>query len=460
MIAGTQSGAGKTSVTLALMAAFRAAGLTVQGFKVGPDYIDPSYHAVATGRPSHNLDVWMCGPETAQALFVQKARSAELSIIEGVMGLYDGFGSQDDLASTAQMAKLLNAPVLLVLNAQSLSRSAAAIVKGFQTFDPEVKIAGVILNKVGSARHLQLVEESVRYYTGLPVLGALFRDAKVEIPERHLGLMTASENKELSQCLANLRVLSSGNLGAHESGFSLEAIRRLAMEAGDLFPRALPSLAIKKCSNAPRIGVAQDRAFNFYYQANLDLLEELGARLVPFSPLCDAALPKGLSALYFGGGFPEVYAQELADNAPLLRQIRDQARSGLPIYAECGGLIYLSEELETFDGKRYSMAGAVPGKILMKQRLQNFGYKAGTLTRDSVLGVKGTVVRGHEFHYSDRIFDADEQCAYELLDRRSQKTVREGFAQENLLASYLHLHFLANPAWAETFVSKAAVPQF
>lgn len=463
IIAGTQSGVGKTSVSLALMAAFERAGHRVQAFKVGPDYIDPSYHKIATGYPSHNLDSWLLSQETINWLFQTKSESVDISIIEGVMGLYDGLGGKEETASTAQIAKLLKAPVILVLDARNLSRSAAAIVKGYQSFDPEIKICGVILNKVGSVKHLELLKEAIEYYTDVPVVGAIFRDQKVQIPERHLGLMTASENMELHHCLNSLIELTKGKVELNQSGIDLEKIFKIAKDVPSLLSCApspsIPFLPPLKKENRGgfgiRIGFAYDRAFSFYYQANLDLLNDLGVELIPFSPLKDEKISESISALYFGGGFPEIHANELEKNSHLKSQIRRCIKSGMPVYGECGGLMYLSEFIETLDGKSYSMVGAIPGKIVMAQKLQNFGYKEGKMVEDTILGSKGDLVRGHEFHYSTRGCVDEGTVPYELLSRKSEQTQLEGYVKNSLLASYLHLHFFSNPEWAKKFVQAA-----
>ena len=456
IIAGTQSGVGKTSISLALMKAFTAAGLKVQAFKVGPDYIDPSYHSVATGSPSYNLDSWLLKKETIEWLFQVKSKPADISIIEGVMGLYDGFESKKDNGSTAQIAKMLSAPVILVVNAQSIARSIAAMVKGYQIFDPEIRIEGVILNKVGSKRHADLLKESIEHYTGIPVVGALLRDKKIQIPERHLGLATAAENKGLKECLDSL---------ANVDGLNLEKILNIAKNTSTLIPCTEPSIeetTVKTSDESGsygkvRIGIAKDRAFSFYYPSNLDLLKELQVELVPFSPLEDPELPKNLSALYFGGGFPEIYARELELNSILKNQILRCVQEEMPIYAECGGLMYLSEAIETLEGTSFAMVGAVPGKIKMTDRLQNFGYKEGRMRGDTLLGAQGSQVRGHEFHYSQRLMDGNltQNIPYELEDRKSGQQQLEGFSKGSLLASYLHLNFLTNPKWAEAFVQTA-----
>lgn len=448
VIAGTQSGAGKTSVSLALMEALSRAGRRVQAFKVGPDYIDPSYHAIATGQPSHNLDSWMLSKETIQWLFQKHSQSADISVIEGVMGLFDGLGAVDEAASTAQMAKILKAPVVLVMDAGGMSRSAAAMVKGYRDFDPELNMKGVILNRVGSDRHFNLLKEAIEHYTDVAVLGCIMKDAKAQIPERHLGLVTAGENKGMKVCLDAL---------ATGLRIDLDLLVKIAAEAPALPQSIANAPAWTASRHKVRIGIARDEAFSFYYQANLDLLSEMNAEIVPFSPLKDKALPDDCAALYFGGGFPEIYARELDENHLMKSQIRSCIADGMPVYAECGGLMYLSESIETLGGNSFAMAGAVPGKIKMTERLQNFGYKEGLMAVNTTLGTKGEKIRGHEFHYSQRILDQEisQNIPYELQDRKSGKKQLEGYSKGSLLASYLHLHFLTNPKWASQFIASA-----
>jgi len=461
VIAGTQSGVGKTSVALALMAAYRKRGLRVQPFKVGPDYIDPSYHRVATGLPSHNLDSWLLSKETVQELFIEKGNNCDIAIIEGVMGLFDGLGTKEETASTQEIAKLLQAPILLVIDAKGMSRSGAAMVLGYAKFDPSLKIAGVILNRVSSQNHYQILKESIEHYTGIPVLGGLYKNENLKIPERHLGLMTAEENPELQKCLDLLTELTVGDASTERPGFDLDRIIKIAQENSIILPVEKRGQSLKGQSPFLRIGVARDMAFSFYYQANLDLLEELGAELIFFSPLKDKNLPEDCSALYFGGGFPEIYAGDLGDNLSFIGSIKNAIQSALPIYAECGGLIYLSESIQTMDGRSFPMIGAVPGNIVMTGKLQNFGYKEGKLLKDTLLGTKGDSIRGHEFHYSvngdSALFARTNRAlspftAYELQGRRTTHTQWEGFSHGSILASYLHLHFYTDPSWAERFV--------
>jgi len=447
IIAGTHSGAGKTSVTLALLSALAHAGKRTQAFKVGPDYIDPSYHTAVTGRYSRNLDAWMLGPDAIKQVFSNAMRGADIGVIEGVMGLFDGLGASET-ASTAEMAKTLKAPVLLVIDGHGLSRSSAAMALGYKHFDRKVKVAGVILNNVSGERHAKLLEDAIESHAKIPVLGFLPRDPAIQVPERHLGLVTAQEQGPLKELKEKLGELALRHL-------KMDRIVQLAHQAPRLH---WPSFAEapKGGTSVCRIGVAQDAAFSFYYRDNLELLEQMGAKIVPFSPLRDRRLPD-VEALYFGGGFPEVHAAELEANGSLRADLKEKIAAGLPVYAECGGLMYLSEAIGDAKGKARQMVGAIPGQVMMTDRLQNFGYAEATVRRKTILAEAGDAIRGHEFHYSRRAEELpDSNAAYEIRKLRTGNTRLEGFASENVLATYLHINFLSNPSWARRFVESAA----
>lgn len=447
IIAGTHSGAGKTSVTLALLSALARAGKRTQAFKIGPDYIDPSYHTAVTGRHSRNLDAWMLGPDAIKQIFTSAMRGADIGVIEGVMGLFDGLGTSET-ASTAEMAKTLKAPVLLVIDGHGLSRSSAAMALGYKHFDRKVKVAGVILNNVSGERHAKLLEDAIESHAKIPVLGFLPRDPAIQVPERHLGLVTASEQGPLKELKEKL-----GELALRH--FKMDRIVQLAHQAPRLH---WPSFAEapKGGTSVCRIGVAQDAAFSFYYRDNLELLEKLGAEIVPFSPLRDRQAPD-VAALYFGGGFPEVYAAQLEANGRLRADLKGKIAAGLPVYAECGGLMYLSEAIGDAKGKARRMVGTIPGKVIMTPRLQNFGYAQATVRRKTILAEAGDAIRGHEFHYSRRAEELpDSNAAYEIRKLRTGNTRLEGFASENVLATYFHINFLSNPSWARRFVESAA----
>jgi cobyrinic acid a,c-diamide synthase len=393
IIAAPASGHGKSTIATGLMAAL-AATRRVQGFKVGPDYIDPMYHTAATGRPSRNLDAWMLPPAAVQQGFARAAATADVSIIEGVMGFFDGAGSDPLAGSTAQMALLLAAPVILVVDCSHMSVSAAAVVHGFHTFMPKVNIAGVICNRVGGERHAAWLREAITQY-GVPVLGCLPYLPDLAIPERHLGLLTVEERPH------GVQTFLAGAREAMARYVDLEAVVALAEAA---LPLPLPdsagplAAALAAASDGVvRIGVARDEAFCFYYADNLDALRAAGAEVVCFSPLRDAVLPPGISGLYFGGGYPEIYAAALSANRPLLAAVREAHAQGMPIYAECGGLMYLTEALEDAEGQRHPMVGLVPGVCRMERRLV-MGYREVRLAADGLLGAAGQRLRGHEFH--------------------------------------------------------------
>jgi cobyrinic acid a,c-diamide synthase len=441
VVAAPASGSGKTTVATGLMAAFAEAGLTVSPHKVGPDYIDPGYHALAVSsprgaRPGRNLDAYLCGPERIAPLFLHGAAGADLAVVEGAMGLYDGAGGQGELASTAQVAKLLRAPVVLVVDASSQSRSVAALVHGFASWDPEVRVAGVILNKVGSDRHEELLREALGH-SGVPVLGALRRAHRVRTPSRHLGLVPVAERRP--EATEAVRALAA----QVRKGVDLEAVLALARSAPPLAGRAWapPGAA------GPRrkvVAVARGAAFTFSYAEQAELLRAAGAEVVPFDPLRDERLPENTGGLVIGGGFPEAYAPELSANEPLRKVV---AAFPGPVAAECAGLLYLTREL---DGK--PMCGVLEADARMTDRL-TLGYREAVAVRDSALAAAGTRVRGHEFHRTAVEPAAGPAPAWGLV-RPTRRT--EGFVQENVHASYLHVHWAAEPSLAQRFTERCA----
>ncbi len=441
VIAGTQSGVGKTTLTLGLLQAWRRRGLKVQPFKVGPDFIDPGHHTQAAGRVSHNLDGWMLSREANLALFRQQLRGADVAVVEGVMGLFDGYDGRTEAGSTAQMAKWLGLPVLLVVDARSMARSAAALVHGFATFDPDLKLAGVVFNRIGSATHLQYLRDALEQVEGVACLGGMPREAGLAIPERHLGLATAEDHPLGDQYREHLADLVEAHL-------DLEVLL-----AGLSPVAASPAEPPAAAAPVVRLGVAQDAAFCFYYSENLELLAQAGAELVFFSPLKDRDLPENLHGLYLGGGYPELYAGDLAANAALKQSIRDKAAAGFPIYAECGGLMYLARGLVDLQGQRQAMTGVLPFEVRMLPRLRSLGYREITLTAAGLLGPVGTQARGHEFHYSEIVkVPGDLARCYRLTARQGQAAAAEGYAVRRVLASYVHLHFGSNPAVARHLV--------
>jgi cobyrinic acid a,c-diamide synthase len=444
VIAGTSSGAGKTTVSCGLIGALRARGLRVQGFKVGPDYIDPSYHALASGRPGRNLDAFLSGTELIAPLVRHGSVNADLAVIEGVMGLFDGVSGRGELASTAQVAKLLCAPVLLVLDAAAMARSAAAIVHGYRTFDPDVHVAGVVFNRVGSEHHEQILREAVESL-GVPVLGALRRDERVQAPERHLGLVPAGERE------GRARIAIDTLAEAVERHVDVAAVQRLARAAPAIEGPPWEPATAGQAGEGAIVAVARGAAFGFHYEENLELLAGAGAVLAPFDPLIDEALPEGAGALLLAGGFPEVFGAELSANVRLRSEIAAFARSGRPIVAECGGLLYLCTEL---DGA--PMCGVLPASAQMTRRL-SLGYRDAVAERPSACWATGEQTRGHEFHYSsiDPV-GGSESAAWTLRARGSERL--EGFIAGAIHASYLHVHWAAFPQAAARLAAAAREP--
>ncbi|MEU7563142.1 cobyrinate a,c-diamide synthase [Streptomyces eurythermus] len=437
VVAAPSSGSGKTTVATGLMAAFAARGLAVSPHKVGPDYIDPGYHALATGRTGRNLDAYLCGPELVAPLFLHGARGCDLAVVEGVMGLYDGAAGQGELASTAHVAKLLRAPVVLVVDASSQSRSVAALVHGFASWDPEVRLGGVILNKVGSDRHEELLREALDS-SGVPVLGVLRRVPQVDTPSRHLGLVPVAERR------ADAVDAVAAMAAQVERGCDLDALSRLASSAGPL-PGVPWEAPVGVVGRRAVVAVAGGPAFTFSYAEHAELLTAAGAEVVTFDPLRDERLPEGTAGLVIGGGFPEVYAAELSANEPLRGAVAELALSGAPVAAECAGLLYLCREL---DGR--PMCGVLDATARMSERL-TLGYRDAVAVGDSALAAAGTRMRGHEFHRTVVEPGAGAAPAWGVT-----APVRrvEGFVQQGVHASYLHTHWAAEPGVARRFVER------
>ncbi|MFA6412512.1 MAG: cobyrinate a,c-diamide synthase [Syntrophales bacterium] len=467
VIAGTHSGVGKTSVTLGLIAALKRRGLRVQTFKVGPDFLDPSYHAVASGRPAYNLDGWMSNQEYVARLFSRVSADADISIIEGVMGLFDGAYPDSIAGSSAEIALWLNSPVILVTDVYGMAGSIAALVKGFATFHEGIHIAGVIANACGSRRHAELVGKSLESSGVSRLVGAIEKGGLPALTSRHLGLVTANA-KNLSPLF--LDALAD----AVERQVSLDDILRIANSAG-LFSlgnnQDIPEKGVQGASyvevaknsggtadkKAMRIGVARDEAFHFYYQDLFDELSERGCVMIPFSPLGEVRLPTGIDALYIGGGYPEEYAEALAANEAMKEDIRNFANSGRPVYGECGGLMYLSEVIETRDSISYPMVGLVPVRTRMLDRIKSLGYVEISLSEDSLWGKKGDILRGHEFHYSELLATPAGKegwrSVYDMTYRRTNMVYQEGFQKGNILVSYIHLHLAGRPAALDAFLA-------
>lgn len=437
VVAAPSSGSGKTTVATGLMAAFAARGLAVSPHKAGPDYIDPGYHALATGRVGRNLDAYLCGPELIAPLFLHGARGCDLAVVEGVMGLYDGAAGEGELASTAQVARLLGAPVVLVVDASSQSRSVAALVHGFASWDPRVRVGGVILNKVGSDRHEELLREALDA-AGVPVLGALRRVEQVATPSRHLGLVPVAERRSAA-------VDAVASMAAQvERGCDLEALLGLARSAAPL-PGAPWEPPVAPVERRPVVAVAGGPAFTFSYAEHAELLAAAGAEVVTFDPLRDERLPDGTAGLVVGGGFPEVYASDLSANESLRKDVAGLALGGAPVAAECAGLLYLCREL---DGR--PMCGVLDATARMTERL-TLGYRDAVAVGDSVLAAAGTRMRGHEFHRTAVEPGAGAAPAWGL---RTPVPRVEGFVRRGVHASYLHTHWASEPGVARRFVER------
>ena len=446
VIAGVRSGVGKTTIATGIMGALTRRGYAVQPFKAGPDYIDPSYHQAACGVPSRNLDTWLLPHPTVLELYAKASSRRQISVVEGVMGLFDGHSSLDEEGSTAQLAKLLNAPVILVADASKVARSVAAEVLGYQQFDPDLNVAGVILNGVGSDRHLEFCKPQIEATTGLPVLGYLPRRVEFEQPERHLGLIPTVEGTVANQWYDAL-------IAQVEETIDVGYVSRLAQACTP--PASQPQVYPQELQ--PRraiIAVAQDKAFNFYYQDSLDLLDAWGADLVPFSPLEDESLPEGAGGVYLGGGFPEMFAAELASNRPMLDSIRQAAARGIPVYGECGGLMYLGRSLTGFDGEAHSMAGLVPAVSAMSQSRLSLGYREIEARGEGPLLSAGQQIRGHEFHWStlDQPPQEDESV-YRVVNQGGRL---DGFRSGSVWATYVHVHLGSAPGLAPRFVETCA----
>ncbi|NEN96994.1 MAG: cobyrinate a,c-diamide synthase, partial [Moorea sp. SIO3I7] len=426
IIAGERSGVGKTTVTLALLSYLSKCNYKIQSFKVGPDYIDPMFHQRVTGRPCRNLDPVLTSEDYVKDCFYRHCQGVDSALIEGVMGLFDGASGKDDFASTAHVARLLDIPVLLVLDCSRLSRSVAAIAYGYQSFDPRITIAGVVLNRVGSSRHLELLKDALEPLH-IPVLGELQRQDNITIPDRHLGLIPTAEITQLDALINRLADLGQNCFNWEHLDSQLKVGHQQPLTSTNQQPALI------------RIAVACDRAFSFYYQDNLDSLEQLGAELVYWSPLTDTTLPPDIQGMYFGGGFPEVFAEQLAENTSARESVRTAIESGMPTYAECGGLMYLGEQITDFDGKSWSMVGVLPTVTVMGKSL-TLGYRQATALVDGPLLPVGATVWGHEFHRS-HLTVMPSNPLFELRGYNQRKVGVEGWQVYQLHASYVHLHW-------------------
>ncbi|WP_404467970.1 cobyrinate a,c-diamide synthase [Sutcliffiella horikoshii] len=446
LIAGTGSGVGKTTITIGLMAAMRNKGFCVQGFKCGPDYIDTSYHTAVTGRKSRNLDSWMLSSNFVQEVLVRGSKVADISIIEGVMGFYDGKDPLSDEGSSAEISILTGSPVVLVVDCSGMARSAAAVVKGYQALSGKVKIVGVIANKVGSEGHFHLIKAAVELECKIPVLGYMTRESELEMPERHLGLVPSIERGELEGFFHQLgeRVATT---------IDVERLYELADQASEIPAMTKPSVFTSSPNKKVRIAVAYDSAFHFYYEENLELLKKRGAELTFFSPLKNEEVPYDVDGLYLGGGFPEEFAPSLALNTKSMDSVYHAiVKREIPTFAECGGYMYLCKELVIAGGATYPMVGIIPGIVHMQTRLAALGYREIKGLNGNFLLKEGEVARGHEFHYSTFHHQTELPAAFETKGMRGKGT--DGYISKNLVAGYTHIHFGSNPRVVENWIQR------
>ena len=474
VIAGTGSGSGKTTAALGIMAWLARMGHRVAPFKVGPDFIDPGHHTALTGTFSRNLDSWMLTREMNQRIFARGCQGRDMAVVEGVMGLFDGYSGVSEAGSTAQMAKWLQLPVILLVDARSMARSAAAIVKGFEGFDPDLEFAGVIFSKTGSDRHYQYLKEAVEDRCRMKCLGHIPRNENLVMPERHLGLVTSDEHMVSSGMMDTLvglieehTVLKSMLLTLPDINIKSELLNEDKVFNIPGTSKTDPVSEVKEQGtsgektdriNPVKIAVARDKAFCFYYPENLEFLSAAGAELVFFSPISDTALPEDIQGIYLGGGYPELFAQKLSQNKALTRQIRDKSDGGMPVYGECGGFMYLCSYIIGMDGlTKYPMAGCFPFTAVMSKKMRSLGYREVSLASDCPVGNKGDVLRGHEFHYSS-LEDGSIGCEgmhgiYRASARAGRKVSMEGYQKGNTLGSYMHIHFGSHPGAAKAFVA-------
>lgn len=439
VIAGTHSGAGKSTITMGLLLSLKKRGLDPQSFKAGPDYLDPMHHTLVLGKECRNLDTWMF-PDRVEDLFVEGSRGSGISVVEGVMGLYDGIDGISEEGSTAHLSKMIKAPVILVIDAKAMARSAGAIALGFQEYDPKTNIAGVIFNRVGSQNHLRIMESSLR---GIPCLGGVLRDDCMKLESRHLGLVPALEDYDHERY---------ERIADHVA--SCVDIDRIIEISNSAEPLEVSSSVAERKDAKVRIGVARDKAFNFYYIHNIESLERAGAEIVPFSPITDD-LPD-VDGLYFGGGYPEIFASELEDNQSMRRSIKKASEDGMPIYAECGGLMYMSEYVSDLHDKKYEMCSVFDAKSGMNDGKRTLGYVEMVSASDTAICEKGWTVRGHEFHYSTTVPDRDSRFAFDLIKGKGIADGKDGMMVNNTLAGYSHIHFASNPKIPVRFVDSCS----
>jgi len=444
VVAGTHSGVGKTTVATGLMGALKNAGYKVQGFKVGPDYIDPSYHNVVTGRLSENLDMWLAPKDQIIEAFNRAIEGADIAVIEGVMGLFDGATGLDETGSTSQIAKVLGCPVLLVIDAHCMVRTAGAIALGFKNFDKDVKVEGVILNNMAGVTHANWCRDAIKAATGLPVVGWLPINRNISMPERHLGLIPTHEKRN-QNVFPDIIKFIEANIDVKQVIALAKTAKTLPKPEASIHPKTPPKKDVK-------IGIAFDESFNFYYPSNLSLLESYGAEIVRFSPIHDQKLPEGVCGLYIGGGFPEIFLKELEDNESIRKEILGAIKRGMPVYAECAGLMYLTKSIADFTCKTYKMVGALNGRTVMTNKTLMMYSQAKAMV-PNILGPEGLSLRGHEFHNSI-IVDIPEnaQFAYKMEIGEGIKDKQDGWVQKKALAAYTHISFAQDQRIAPSFV--------
>lgn len=442
MLAGTSSNVGKTTVTMGIMAAFKKRGICVKPFKTGPDYIDPMFHSFVTEERSINLDTWMVDENTIRGLFHRRLTGKDLGIIEGVMGLYDGHSLESDIGSSATLSKTIGAPVILIFDGRGMAKSAAALVKGYIDFDPNTKIAGVIINRLSSESHYKLLKEMIEAYNDVTCLGYFPNNPDIVMDSRHLGLVPVEELSGFRE-----KVEKAGELA--ETYIDLDKLLEISHHTNTENNYSDPFEGWHQKYQGLRIGVPRDRAFNFYYEDNFMAIEKAGVEVVTFSPLADKILPENIDGLYIGGGFPEIFGAELSENKSLMADIKSQLEGGLPCYAECGGLMYLTKSMTLLDGETHKSVGFINGNSQMTKRLQRFGY----VNICAYLGGKPIEIRGHEFHHS--IVETQEVIFTAYVISKKDRTWTCGYRKKNVLAGYPHIHFYSNPLFLEALLTEA-----
>ncbi len=445
IVSGTSSRAGKTIISIGLMRALKNRGYEVQPFKIGPDFIDPSFHFFATGRNSRNLDSFMMSKKSILASFQKNARDADIAVIEGTMGLYDSHNAIDEKGSTAEVSKILKSPIALVVNIERISRTTAAFVLGYKVFDKKVDIKGAILNRAGNPRHARKAKLAVEKLAQLQVFGVIPRDKNIVIPERHLGLVPAYERK-------NLETLFNALAEIVEEHLDVDKIIKAAEEAPEL--KEVKTKEKKKRKFNCKVGVIKDKVFTFYYIDNLEAIEELGGELVFIDSLKDKALPE-VDALYIGGGFPEIFAKELERNSSLREDIYEFCNSGKLVYAECAGLMYLGEKIYTLEGEGYEMVGFLPLNTRMRKKFQALGYTIHEVIENNPISKRGEVLVGHEFHHSEPELLGKARFVFKVKRGKGIINGYDGMLKKNTLANYLHLHVLSHKKMMERFLSLA-----